>query len=70
MKVSNISNFNFSKSPRKSLSINKQTIKIISPESKPDPEKILVVMSKNQIPLYQGLNLQNNTQQPTVMNEE
>ena len=64
MKVSSISNLNFTKSP-KQLNVKKQKVKIFNPEPSQDTEKILVMISKSPALFCSGgLELRNITFNP------
>ena len=45
MRISSISNCNFTKSPKK-INLTKQKVKIFNPEPQSDPDKILVIATK------------------------
>ena len=64
MKIGKISNLNFTKA-KKSISVTKQKIKIFNPEQPQDPEKILVIITKNPALFCSGgLELRNITLNP------
>ncbi len=46
MRISSISNLNFTKSPSR-LNVKKQKVKIFNPEPQQDPEKILIMITKS-----------------------
>ena len=46
MRITGISNCNFAKSPKK-VNLTKQKVRIFNPKPERDPEKILVIATKN-----------------------
>lgn len=48
MKIASISNLNFTRKNSGKINITKQKVKILNPDSQ-DPDKILLIMSKNPV---------------------